>query len=93
MYGSTIKINRACRLADVGRYPRSCAEVLAVIPEATIKALASRQLAQLMDAVWRSWQRCKALHERDIVAEGAVWDACRGVMVNLGQPWRPVEAA
>ncbi len=71
----SIKVERARKLSEVGRYPATYAAVLASLSPEVVAALSSRLLARLLDDVWASWKETKRLHEADIVAEGAVWDA------------------
>lgn len=80
---STVKVNRALALASVGRNPASASDMLAAIPQAIIAALTSRQIAELMDAMWHACQRSKALAAQDAIDEGAIWDARRQQLVEL----------
>jgi hypothetical protein len=78
-----IKIDRARKLADVGRYNRSCEAMLAHVPPALIDRLTSAELAMVLDALWSCAQKSKGIAERDIVAEGAVWDATSQRLIEL----------
>ena len=46
---STIKINRARRLADTGNYPRTFDAIINAIPRDIINTLNSKQLAVMVD--------------------------------------------
>lgn len=70
-----IKLNRARRLSEVGRYPQTYEAVLGSLSPEVVAALNARLLAKLLDDVWTSWKETRRIHEADIVAEGAVWDA------------------
>lgn len=48
---SQIKINRAAKLAQAGKYPRTWSEIIAKIPSDVIKSGTSKQLADLADAM------------------------------------------
>jgi len=76
---SAIKINRALRLADVGRYPASAAAMLAAIPAEVIAALSARHVASILDANWDLAQEAKALAEAAAIDNGIIWDARRQV--------------
>lgn len=45
----TIKTNRARRLADIGRCPRTCDALLAAMPDTLTDALTARQIAAVLD--------------------------------------------
>lgn len=72
-----VKIARAKQLATIGPCHASFEAVIDAVPEATIAAISSRALAELADAIWRSWGETKAIAERDAIAEGGIWDARR----------------
>lgn len=72
---STIKINRALKLAAIGTNPGSAADMLAAIPADVIEALPARLLAELLDANWSLACRSKSLADAAACDEGAVWDA------------------
>ena len=78
-----IKVRRALRLAKIGRNPGSAHAMLATIPDSAIAALTGRQLAELLDATWQTCQRTKALHERDVLTEGAIWSARQSRMIEI----------
>ena len=82
---SCIKVKRAFAKASIGTCPGSAADMLAAIPQSTISALTSTQLAELIDAMWAACQRSKALHAREVIAEGSVWDARRECLLELAQ--------
>ena len=79
----TIKIKRALRLSTIGSCHYSAMAMLDAIPETVVAALTSAQIAELIDANWRLAQASKAIAEREIVAEGAVWDARTERMIEL----------
>jgi hypothetical protein len=70
-----IKVNRAVRISQIGRYPASASAMLRAIPAEVIDALPARLIAVLMDAQWETCQASKAIAEADAITEGAVWDA------------------
>lgn len=70
----SIKINRAQKLAKIGDCPGSFFAMLEFIPASAIAALNSRQIAELIDAVWRLASASKALAAADAIMEGGVWD-------------------
>ncbi len=74
---SKIKINRALRIADVGRFPGSASAMLDAIPSVVIAALTARPLALMLDGLWSTCREAKAIAAREACAEGVVWDAAR----------------
>jgi len=79
----TVKLNRAQCLSSIGDFPTSYDAMLDHLPPDLIKSFTARQLAQVVDSLWRCAQASKAIHERDIVTEGIVWDADRQRHVEL----------
>jgi hypothetical protein len=71
---NAIKIKRAARLAKIGPCPDSFQAVIETIGPEVVAALSARQIADLADRIWASWQTTKAIHERDILAEGAIFN-------------------
>lgn len=82
-YHHAIKVNRAVRLASIGRYPASAAAMLSAIPDCLIVGLTARQIAVTMDANWDLAQASKALAAREIIENGFVWDARHGISRDL----------
>jgi hypothetical protein len=70
----SIKINRAQKLAAIGRCPGSFIAMLEAIPASAIETLNSRELAELIDANWRLAGASKAIAASDALSEGGVWD-------------------
>ena len=79
----SIKINRAVKLSSIGKYPTSCSAMLGHVPQTLIDRLTAAELAEVLDSLWSCAQKSKAIHERDIVAEGAVWDAKSERLIEL----------
>ena len=77
MHTHQIKINRAIRMADTGRYPSTCSAMLAHIPDDVIAECPARIIAQLLDSMWAACREAKRIKERDILQEGAIWDGTR----------------
>lgn len=81
----TIKIKRALKLSTIGSCHGSAHAMLAAIPQSVVTSLTSKQLAELIDANWRLAVASKVIAERDIVNEGAVWDARSQRLIELHQ--------
>lgn len=79
----TIKINRARKLSTTGKYPESFSAMLNHIPSRLIERLTSREIADMIDALWNASLKAKELQDAAIVAEGAVWDAKRQRLIEL----------
>ena len=75
---STIKINRAVKLAAIGRNPGPCADMLVMIPLSVRDALTARRLADMLDALWHACSASKAIAAAEACQNGAVWDASVG---------------
>lgn len=80
---STIKVNRALKIATIGDCPGSASDMLGLIPAAVIQQVNSRTLAALIDGMWQACQASKAIAAREAIDEGAIWDARRERMVEL----------
>jgi hypothetical protein len=80
---SVIKINRARNLAEIGKYPRSFDSMLDLIPEQTINSLSSKNLAALIDNVWKGCQEAKGLESIEICDQGYIWDSRQNKMRDL----------
>jgi len=78
-----IKIGRAIKLASIGRYHRSCDAMLKHVQPELIDRLTAGELAMVLDALWACAQKSKGIAEREIVAEGAVWDATSQRLIEL----------
>ena len=72
---SRVKISRASKMSAIGNCPGSYAAMLDAVPAAVLDALSSRQIATLVDAVWRACEQSKSIAIAAAVDEGAVWDA------------------
>lgn len=70
-----IKINRALRLAEVGRYPASASAMMDAVPASARANLTSQELAELLDAMWGVAERSKAIAAREVIDNGRIWDA------------------
>lgn len=77
MANHAIKINRALRLADVGRYPETARAMLRALPASALDKLSAREIAEMLDAMHALTERSKAIAERDACEAGLVWDARR----------------
>lgn len=71
----TIKINRARKLSVIGNTPGSFYAMIERIPATVTGAITSRQLADMVDAMWAACQEAKALAAKEAIDQGAVWDA------------------
>lgn len=80
---SVIKINRARNLAEIGKYPRSFDSMLDLIPEQTINSQSSKNLAALIDNVWKGCQEAKGLESIEICDQGYIWDSRQNKMRDL----------
>lgn len=80
---SVIKINRARNLAEIGKYPRSFDSMLDLIPKQTINSLSSKNLAALIDNVWKGCQEAKGLESIEICDQGYIWDSRQNKMRDL----------
>ncbi len=80
---SVIKINRARNLAEIGKHPRSFDSMLNIIPEQTINSLSSKNLAALIDNVWKGCQEAKSLESIEICDQGYIWDSKQNKMRDL----------
>lgn len=79
----SIKLSRARRLCDTGRYPATYDVLLDHVPDALIDRLTAAEIAEMIDAMYRCSARAKALAARDAIDEGCVWDARRQRLVEL----------
>lgn len=79
-----IKINRALRLAGIGSCHGSAMAMLDYVPASVRAALSGAELGELLDALWRACQDAKALAAREAIGEGAIWDARRQRLREIG---------
>ncbi len=79
----SIKVNRALKLSKIGDCPQSASAMLDALPASAISALTGAQIAEMLDAMWDMAQRSKAIAEREAVAEGAIWDARKGILREI----------
>ena len=70
-----IKIEKARKKSSIGSGPMTWRAHLDAVPPSVIARLTSSELAELLDAMRRLTEATKAFHEREIVDEGAIWDA------------------
>ena len=80
---STVKINRARNLSKIGKFGRSFEAMLNIIPEQTINSLSSKNLAMLIDNVWKGCQKAKSLESIEICDQGYIWDSRQNKMRDL----------
>ncbi len=80
---SQIKINRALLKAKIGSYPSSASAMLDYVPLSVRDTLTSSQLAEMLDALWEACQAAKAIANREVVSDGAVWNARNEQFVEL----------
>lgn len=71
----TVKLNKALKKAQVGKYPRSAEAMVRHLPILAIETCTSSEIAAVLDAMYSACQEAKAIAERDACAEGCVWDA------------------
>ena len=69
-----IKINRAHRLADVGRYGQTAAAMAKHLPPSLIERLTGAELADVMDALRACSLEGQAIAQREALENGFVWD-------------------
>lgn len=67
-----IKVNRALGMCQF--LPKAQAEILSSLPPTLVEALTARQLAEVMQSLNRHWHKAAAWKEKEILAEGAIWD-------------------
>jgi hypothetical protein len=79
-----IKINRALRLADVGRFPGSAWAMLDHVPASVVAALTARQLAAMLDGLWDACREAKGIATSEACADGVVWDVKRQALREIG---------
>jgi hypothetical protein len=79
----SIKLDRACKLAKM--LSRAEAEILSSIPAELSNRLTSAELALVMKALNGHWHKALAFKERDILAEGCVWDDAAQKMREISQ--------
>ncbi len=77
------KITRIKNAAKTGRLQASFRAVLETIPPGTLDRLTVQEGALLVDSIWQSWQTTKRLHEAELLAEGAIFDTARGVLLEI----------
>ena len=70
-----IKIAKARKKSSIGSGPMTWRVHLEAVPRSVVARLTSTELAELIDAMRSLTQATKAFHEREIVDEGAIWDA------------------
>jgi hypothetical protein len=83
MTDHAIKRERARRLCPVGRYPETYAALSAHLPDRLLDRLTARDLADVIEAFARVSGTAKALADREAVANGCVWDARAGRLVEI----------
>ena len=71
---SQLKINRAYAKSKIGSYPASREAMLDYIPAGVVAALASQQLAEMLDAMWSACQDAKRIAAQDAMRNGCIWD-------------------
>lgn len=81
----SIKLTRARRLSDTGRYPGTYDALLDHMPCDLIARLTAAEIAVVIDTMYRCSARAKALAERDAITEGCVWDARHRKLVELAR--------
>ena len=69
-----IKVNRALSLSQVGKYPSSASAMLRAVPDSVLAKVTSRELADLLDAMWDLSAASKAIADAETISEGGVWD-------------------
>jgi hypothetical protein len=83
MTDHAIKRERARRLCPVGRYPETYAALSAHLPERLVERLSARDLADVIEAFDLVSSTGKALADREAVANGCVWNARAGRLVEI----------
>jgi hypothetical protein len=69
-----IKVKRALKLAEIGRYPLSASAMLRAIPHEVIEALTARLLSQMLDSCWSLAEAAKGIAIEEAINSGAIWD-------------------
>jgi len=77
------RYERIKNAAKTGHLRASFRAVWEAIPPGIIDRLTVQEAALLVDSIWQSWQTTKKLHEAELLAEGAIFDAARGVMLEI----------
>lgn len=85
----SIKLSRARKMSIIGDLPATYDAMLAHLPPSLVEAAPARVIADVIDSLYRASLEAKSLHERDIIAEGAVWDAERQEMRPIAQANTP----
>lgn len=80
-----MKIDKSRNYCYLSKNEDSFYAVIAIIPDEALQDLSAKALGKLVDAIWKSWQDTKHIHEADIIAEGAVWDESKQRMIELCQ--------
>ena len=53
---STIKINRAAKIAECGKFPRTWQTIIEAIPAEVISAVTAKQMAAMADAMHKQFE-------------------------------------
>jgi hypothetical protein len=70
-----IKVNRALRQSKIGKHPASASAMLRAVPNSVVAKVSSRELAEMLDAMWSLAEKSKAIANSEAISEGAVWDS------------------
>jgi len=70
-----IKIEKGRKKSSIGSGPMTWRVHLDAVPPSVVGRLTSTELAELIDSMRGLTEATKAFHEREIVDEGAIWDA------------------
>lgn len=70
----SIKIDRAEKLSDTGRYPQTFAAMLAHVSLEIVGTVSSRTLARIIDALADASTAAKAVAREDVAGDGGLWD-------------------
>lgn len=79
------KIEQAQKFSKIGILGDTFRAALDVIPGEILSLLTANETACLIDSIVESWSRTKAMHEKDIIAEGMIYDIDKNVVLELSE--------
>lgn len=66
--------------------PMARAKILEAIPQVLWERLTAAELVAVMDALNTHWHEACAWKERQILAEGCIWDPAAGHLIEIARP-------
>ena len=78
-------VSRIQKAAKTGQLPHTFRAVLETVPPGIIDRLTVQEGALLIDSIYNSWQTTKRLYAAEILAEGAIYDPDREIMLELSE--------